>query len=90
MKCHSPGFLLHAHTLVLHAWQLSARKECSLFPFVHHHYALRQPAFLPPEVSRLSLWAVTENLHILSDPFFWASSLLSGPKEKWQKQSPKM
>lgn len=76
----------HAHVLTPGS---SARKECGLFPFVHHHCAFRQPAFLLPEVSSRSLWAVTENLHTLSDPFYWASSLLSGPKQKQPRQSPK-
>lgn len=71
----------HIHTCA-HAWQLSARKECSLFPSVHQHHDFRQPAFLLPEVSSLSHWAVTGNPHFLNDPFYWAGSLLSGPKEK--------
>lgn len=50
MRAHSPQ-------------QLSARKECSLFPSVHHHMLFRQPAFLLPEVSSLLLWPVREPTH---------------------------
>lgn len=82
----SPTPTTHRHACSLLAAPLLGK--CSLFPSIHNHALFRQAAFLLPEVSSFSLWPVTENLHILNDPFHWASSLLSKLKGKQQRNGP--